>query len=276
MTSNYRPSRRTTATLRRLTARLEGVLERHKFLGDLVPGAPSSWVQWDALPSTCTATYKDAVAALYRTRSMETLPLPLSPVALSPPSTMIPLGHEERAHAAARLARGLVGLGCPQHNSVGVVAAVSRRYLASDVVDVLQSGGYEARLILVRDDCESSGAMYHLFDSRYLVWLHTVPPDVNTLPSSLRGLITLDCPFLTMERVPHCDFAHNSAVPFFAVRLGGRNYAPPDDVFVEVTDDGAVMATPLYEAAVPLVRFVVGWADGVRRLGLFDRSSLTE
>lgn len=274
MTNCYRPSRRTRAALRRLASHLEAALGRHEFLRDLIPCAPSSWAQWDALPSTCPSTYQAAVADVYRTRSMEALPLPLSPVDLSPQLlTMIPLGHEERAHAAARLARGLRGFGCPQRASIGVVAAVSRRYLASDVVDVLQAGGYEARLILVRDYCESSEVVRHLFGTRYLIWLHTASPDVDALPSSLRGLITLDSPFLGTERFAHCDFKYSSAVPFLALRFGSQKYAPLDDVFVEVGDHGAVMVTLLYEAAVPLVRFVVGRSHSTGPVSR-DRTSL--
>ena len=275
MTNSYQPSPRTRAVLGRLSLLTESALERHEFLRALIPNAPSSWAQWDALPQTCSDTYQAAVGALYHTRNMEALPLPLSPVDLSRQSpTMIPLGHAERAHAAARLARGLRGLGCPRGASVGVIAATSRRYLASDVVDSLQAGGHEARLMLVHDDCGSSDAVRYLFGSRYLVWLHTASPDVGALPSSLCGLITLDYPFFTTDRMLHGDFKHSSAVPFFALRCGSMCYAPPDDVFVESGDNGVPMVTPLYEAAVPLVRFVPNQTNRSANPASWDKTSL--
>ena len=225
------------------------------FLADLVH-PPARWTDWDKLPGTSRETYLRIIRSHYELTSESSLTLPFSPhkPGIVGPA-MLPHGRHERTAISNRLRASLSSMGCRPGASIVIVSDVIRRYLASDIADLLQTADYYVRIILVGMDPQASWQMVGNLSFDWLIALSDDLPDGPISRVSRGGLITLNRPNLVRNLATHCDFIHCEDIPFIAVRVNNGKYVPCEGLFVEWTRLGP-QVTPLTDSSLPVVRYM--------------------
>ena len=251
---SFLSSKRSDSSLTRLQAAVSLALDKYALLARLVR-VPSTWTEWDQLPTTSRTTYEPAVRDLYEAEPRKSLVLPFSPSApdeVGP--ALLPHGEGESKRTAARLRDGLSSLKCDEGSTVTILADVRQRYLSSDLADALQLGGYVTQILLHDSNMRLLWGKIVSIEPNWLVWLLEDAPEVLKLPESVRGLVTLNRYDVEENFGCHCDFVYSEDIPFIGFRVGCQQYAPFEDLFVEWNDRG-LLITPLFDSLVPLVRF---------------------
>ena len=252
--TTFVPSKRSDSSLTRLQAAVSSALDKYALLARLVR-VPSTWTEWDQLPTTSRTTYEPAIRALYEVEPRKSLVLPFSPSAPDEAGpALLPHGEGESKRTAARLREGLFSLKCDEGSTVTILAAVRQRYLSSDLADALQLGGYVPQILLHNTNTRGLWGSLASIEPCWLVWLIEDAPEVRKLPESVRGLVTLNRRNIEENVSSHCDFIYSEDIPFIGFRSGRQQYAPFEDLFVEWNDRG-LHITPLFDSPVPLVRF---------------------
>ena len=251
---SFLSSRRSNSSLGRLQVAVSSALDKYALLANLIR-VPSTWTEWDTLPTTSRTIYEPAIRALYEVEPRKSLALPFNPSALGEVGPA-PLPHGEGAskRAAARLRTGLSSLECDEGSTVTIVADVRQRYLSSDLADLLQLGGYITQILLHDNNTQRLCGEIASIEPHWLVWLLEDALDVPKVPKSVRGLVTLNRRGVEENFGSHCDFVYSEDIPFIGFRVDRQQYIPFDDLFVEWNDRG-LHITPLFDSPVPLVRF---------------------